>query len=282
MAIDSARRNTIKVVMLGGAGFLGYFTCTELMRRGHRAIAVGLAEPKPGLLPAGCSFASLNADTCTDAELMALLDGADAVIHATGADGRNSFPAPAIDGFRAANVTPVERLVRVMQQARVPRLVIMASYYTALARLFPDMGFLGHNPYPVSRHEQAKAAFAAGPDLDIAVLELPFIFGGAPGRGTLWGFIIDKIQKAEGPVPVGAGGVGVRFGGTGCGGRGGRDRTVKRTPPLSHRRRKPQPRQHLRPFRARHRGRAALHRPRSGPGPRRGNGPARPAVRSRH
>jgi nucleoside-diphosphate-sugar epimerase len=196
----------MRVVMIGGAGFLGYFTCAELLRRGHIPIAVGLSQPSPGQMPDGCEIRVLDTDRCSDADLRALVSGADAVIHAAGADGRNSFSAPAIDGFRAANVAPVARLVGAMQAAAVPRLVIFGSYYTALDRLFPDLAFLAGNAYPLSRREQADEAFRLGGNLDIAILELPYIFGGAPGRGTLWGYIMDKLQQGPEAFPVAAGG----------------------------------------------------------------------------
>lgn len=94
-----------------------------------------------------------------------------------------------------------------MKKADCRRLVIFGSYYTALARLFPEMGFLAGNPYPASRGEQAELAFAlAGPHMDVAVLELPYIFGGAPGRGTLWQFYMDHVAANDPDVPVPDGG----------------------------------------------------------------------------
>jgi len=41
----------------------------------------------------------------------------------------------------------------------------------------------------------------AGPEMGVNVLELRYIFGGAPGRGTLWGYVMDKV-RATGPVHV--------------------------------------------------------------------------------
>lgn len=192
----------MRVVMIGGTGFLGFFTCRALVARGHEVVAVGLSLPDPGTMPAGVRSVTLNTDTCSDAELAGLLRGAQAVIHAAGADGRFSDRVPVIDAYRRQNVAPMKRLIAAMRAGGASNLVIFGSYYTALARLHPDLITLSRNPYPLSRQEQMDLAFdLAGADISVQVLELPYIFGGAPGRGTLWGFTMDKVS-AKGPVPV--------------------------------------------------------------------------------
>lgn len=197
----------MRIVMIGGTGFLGYFTCSELLRRGHEVVAVGLKAPAAGQMPHRAEVVLQNTDTCDPRDLEKLLAGCDAVIHAAGADGRNAFPAPAIEGFRAANVAPMRRLIAAMKSAGCSRLVIFGSYYTALDRLFPQLRFMDGNAYPLSRKEQAELSFdLAGNDVSVAVLELPYIFGGAPGRGTLWQFYMDHVLKNDPDVPVPVGG----------------------------------------------------------------------------
>lgn len=192
----------MRVVMIGGTGFLGYFTCRDLVAAGHRAVAVGFTPPDPGTMPDGVESVACNADTCDDRELDALLAGADCVIHAAGADGRFSDKAPAINAFRARNVAPIARLVPAMKKAGARNLIIFGSYYTALARSRAGLVELSRNAYPQSRQEQMDLAFQlAGPEMTVNVLELPYIFGGAPGRGTLWGYVMDKVRVA-GPVHV--------------------------------------------------------------------------------
>ena len=196
----------MRVVMIGGTGFLGYFTCRELVARGHDVLATGLAPPAPGTMPEGVTSALCDIETCTDAELAALLEGVGAVLFAAGADGRFSGRAPVIEAYRRHNVAPIRRLMPSMRAAGSRKLVIFGSYYTALARTRPDLVTLARNPYPLSRQEQMDVAFdLAGDDIRVEVLELPYIFGGAPGRGTLWGFLMDKVA-APGPVPVPGGG----------------------------------------------------------------------------
>lgn len=93
-----------------------------------------------------------------------------------------------------------------MHKAGTGRLVIFDSYYTALARSAPYLVSLSRNPYPLSRQEQADTAFRlAGNEIDVAILELPYIFGAAPRRGSLWGYLMDHVA-GDGPADVPAGG----------------------------------------------------------------------------
>ncbi len=197
----------MKIVMIGGTGFLGWFTTRELVERGHHVVAVGLERPAPGLMPDGVETVVMDTDVASDEAMHRLLDGIDVVIHAAGADGRAMFDSPAIDGFRQANVEPMRRLLRIMRTCCVGRLVIFGSYYTALDRVYPDLRILVRNAYPRSRREQADLAFAlAGKDIAVAVLELPYIFGAAPGRGTLWNFYIEAVRAHPDLMPVTSGG----------------------------------------------------------------------------
>jgi nucleoside-diphosphate-sugar epimerase len=197
----------MKVVIIGGTGLLGWFTCKELLERGHTVVAVGLSQPEQGSMPDAVETVVMDINSASDEDLARLLDGADALVHAAGADGRAMYDAPAIAGFRESNVLPFERLLPQMRQNGVSRLVIFGSYYTALDRIHPELAISARNAYPMARREQAELAFQlAGDDISVAVLELPYIFGAAPGRGTLWGFYIEALQKTEGPFPVAPGG----------------------------------------------------------------------------
>lgn len=196
----------MRVVMIGGTGYLGYFTTRELLNGGHSVLAVGLKDPASGSMPHGVNAVRLDADVADVSALVDLLRGADVVIHTAGADGRFSAPAPVIEEYRRRNVDPVARLVAAMHTAKAGRLVIFGSYYTSLARSAPHLMDLSRNPYPLSRQEQADIAFRlAGDAIDVAVLELPYIFGAAPKRGSLWGYMMDQLAD-EGPVEVPIGG----------------------------------------------------------------------------
>jgi nucleoside-diphosphate-sugar epimerase len=198
----------VKILMIGGTGQLGHFVLKHLADAGHELVAVGVGgAPEPGFLPDGTVLLDRDTNAASIEELAHLLHGVDAVIHAAGADGRNVFAPPAIDAFRAANVQPVERLVAAMRRCGSRKLAILGSYYTAMSRIYPKLALGDKSAYIASRLEQNRAAIAAaGDDVAVGVLELPYIFGAAPRRGTLWGFYIDQLRSGDGELPVHAGG----------------------------------------------------------------------------
>lgn len=200
----------MKVVVIGGTGFLGHFVVNELVSRGHAVVAVGRPPAPPkDYLPGTAEIVMADINDSSDDALLRMFDSAGAVVFGGGADGRNLFSAPAIDGYRAANVTPMRRLISLLHRAGVPRLVILGSFYTALHRTFPALKLDTVHPYVASRLEQNQLTFElAGPKLSVGVLELPYIFGAAPGRGTLWGFYVKHVRDHD-PIPV-------PFGGTAC------------------------------------------------------------------
>jgi dihydroflavonol-4-reductase len=191
----------MKILVIGGTGYLGYFSCLDMVERGHEVVAVGRPPaPKAGMMPnsESVSIVLKDIDALSDDDLTELFTGCDAVAYGGGADGRNSFPPPAINGYRAANVDPVRRMIPLLKKADVARFVILGSYYTALDRTFPELRMAERHPYIQSRCEQAAVAFETGGDgLSVAILELPYIFGAAPGRGTLWGAYVEQVQQQE-------------------------------------------------------------------------------------
>jgi nucleoside-diphosphate-sugar epimerase len=194
--------------VIGGTGQLGHFVIKHLENLGFTTTAVGLGKlPEPGYLPTGTKVLLKDTSNCTQLELQELISGSDVIIHAAGADGRALFDAPAIDGFRAANVQPIKSLIAAMKETGAIRLVILGSYYTAMHRLFPKLNIPAKSAYVLSRLEQANIAFQeAGSQIDVAILELPYIFGAAPGRGTLWDFYIQTLLNTKDEVPVHMGG----------------------------------------------------------------------------
>jgi dihydroflavonol-4-reductase len=198
----------MKIAMIGGTGQLGYFTLQHLHAMGHQTVAVGIGQaPEPDFLPPSATVLLRNTDECGIEELADVIQGCEVIIHAAGADGRTLFDAPAIDGFRAANVEPVKKLIAAMKLTGAKKLIILGSYYTAMHRMFPHLNIVDKSPYIKSRQEQNDIAFKeAGPGISVGILELPYIFGAAPYCGTLWGFYIDLLKQSRTVVHVHAGG----------------------------------------------------------------------------
>ena len=74
------------VLVVGGAGLLGYHTTLELVARGHRVTSLSLPPAATDVtFPEGVGTLWADVTTMTDDELAALLDGVDAVMYAAGA-----------------------------------------------------------------------------------------------------------------------------------------------------------------------------------------------------
>jgi nucleoside-diphosphate-sugar epimerase len=196
------------VLTIGGAGQLGHFILKHLASEACEQSIIGMGRlPEEGYLPGGTHYIECNVEKASEKELQKHFKGVNTVIHAAGADGRNMFPSPAIKGFREANVNPIPRIISAMRAAGANRLIILGSYYTAMHRMYPNLDLPGKSAYIQSRVEQTQVAFEhAAADIDVAILELPYIFGAAPGRGTLWGFYVDSLKNCSDSLAVHAGG----------------------------------------------------------------------------
>ena len=77
--------------------------------------------------------------------------------------------------------------------------MVLGSYFSYFAKEWPQMRLTEYHPYIRSRIDQEKMALGyAGPDFDVAVLELPYIFGTQPGRKPVWVFLVENIRSMKG------------------------------------------------------------------------------------
>ncbi|MCS0638048.1 NAD(P)H-binding protein [Streptomyces sp. LP05-1] len=173
----------LRVLVVGGTGFVGHHVVRELLAGGHEVTVVSrrpatTAHP-PGVL-------TRTADVAASDDLGELLADQDGLVFAAGADDRSVPPVPAYRYFERGNVEPVRRLTRAAARAGCTRAVVLGSYFTALHRAWPVLDLPGRHPYIRSRVEQARVAHeAAGDKVATTVLELPFVLGSAPGRTPL-------------------------------------------------------------------------------------------------
>ena len=77
--------------------------------------------------------------------------------------------------------------------------MILGSYFSYAAKKWPEKKLTEWHPYIRSRIDQEEAAMAfAGEGLDVAVLELPYIFGTQPGRKPVWVFLVENVMAMKG------------------------------------------------------------------------------------
>lgn len=188
-----------KVFILGGTGFLGYFTAHELLKRGYQVKEISLPPiPSEHLFPEEVESLVGDLNSYTDDEIVKLLDGVYAFVYAAGADERTVPEAPATKFFYEANVLPTQRLARLAKQAGVKKFVIFNSYFSHFAELWSDMSLRLHNAYPRTRLLQEEVGMMEGAGaMDVMSIRLPYIFGVMPGRTPLWTMFLDRIRNKD-------------------------------------------------------------------------------------
>lgn len=194
-----------KIFILGGTGFLGYYTTKELLAQGYQVKTVSLPPmPADDLLPEGveCSLGDIN--EMSNEEIKNLLSDCDGFIYAAGADERVVPKKPALKFYYEANVLPTQRLAHLAKEAGVKKFVIFGSYFAEFAERLPEF-HLQQYAYVNTRLLQEQIAFAEGEGaMDVMSLRLPYIFGTMPGRMPLWQSFTEQVKGQESfPVPTG-------------------------------------------------------------------------------
>lgn len=189
---------TRSALILGGTGFIGWHAAHEFLRRDWHVTAVALPPlPAPDLFPPQVRVELADFRTMPDDAVAILLQEHEAAVFAIGADDRMTPKFPAYPFFKQANVDSTVRFIRLCRRAGTPNVVLLGSYFSHLARLWPELELARHHPYIRSRVEQEEAATAeAATDIQLAILELPYIFGAMPSRVPLWKPLIDYVRSA--------------------------------------------------------------------------------------
>lgn len=187
----------MRILIIGGTGFLGYHASRELAARGHEVTAMGLPPgPPAGLFPDSVQVTLQAMEQLEENALDKLLQGFEAVVFAAGADDRAIPASPAARFFYEANVKSTVRLAAASVRANVKRFVLLGSYFTFLNREWPDKALAEHHPYIESRvHQQELAIAVAGSRMAVICLELPYIFGAMPGVVPLWAPLVSYVRS---------------------------------------------------------------------------------------
>lgn len=189
----------MKVFMIGGTGLLGSEAAKELIARGHEVTSVALPPlPEGAELPPEMKIEFGNYLEMSDDELRAHLSGCDGFVFAAGVDERVEGPAPIYDLYKKYNIDPVKRLLTLCRECGVRHAVICGSYFSHFAKIWPRLELTKWHPYIRSRIDQERVAMGLADDkLDVAVLELPYIFGTQPGRKPVWVFLVESVMSMK-------------------------------------------------------------------------------------
>ncbi len=189
----------MKVFMIGGTGLLGSEATKILIERGHEVTSIALPPlPKGAVFPKEMKIEYGNYLEMSEEDLKKQMTGCEGFVFAAGVDERVEGPAPIYDLFKKYNIDPLKRLLRIAKEAGVKHVAICGSYFAHFAKTRPELELTKWHPYIRSRIDQEKVAMSfADSNFDVAVLELPYIFGTQPGRKPVWVFLVEQIRSMK-------------------------------------------------------------------------------------
>ena len=189
----------MKVLMIGGTGLLGSAAAQIFVDRGNEVKTLSLPPlPQGAPLPPEMEIVFQDANKLTDDEMVEMMKGYDMFVFATGVDERVEFPAPVYDAYYKYNIAPLERYLPLAKKAGMKGAVVCGSYFAWLAKDRPEMRLTEKHPYIKSRIDQENVCEKySDANFQVAVLELPYIFGTQPGRKPVWVILIEQLQRFE-------------------------------------------------------------------------------------
>lgn len=189
----------MKVLLIGGTGLLGYETAKKLVNNGHEVISFALPPKTDDIKEIkGMTIIYQNFLELSDDQLLNYLGGCEGLIYASGIDERVQGPKPVYNLYEKYNILPLTKLLPLAKKAGVKSVVILGSYFTYFNRLWPELNLTKDHPYIKSRYDQMKVAFSYyEEDFNIAIIEIPYVFGIQPNREPVWTILVEQIMKMK-------------------------------------------------------------------------------------
>lgn len=186
---STARHRRDRVLVTGCAGFIGSSVSEALLASGASVVGVDRFSDSYAPLVKRANAASLCAWSGFDlaeldlatADLDALLDGVDAVVHLAGRAGvRDSWGAPFAE-YVSDNITATQSLLEACRRASVRRVVVASSssVYGTQARPSTTAPLRPESPYGVTKlaAEQLACAYARSTGLPVTCLRFFTVYG---------------------------------------------------------------------------------------------------------
>ena len=178
----------MKIMIVGGTGFLGYYTTLAALQKGHSVGSLSLNDiDLDGWYPKDVDVRFGDVFAMSEEAIAKEFEGYNAMVYSIGPDDRVTPPAPAYAFFHERLVEHCAKVFRAARKAGVKRAVVYNSYFATFNRLYPEKRLTELHPYIRCRVEQAQRVIdESSNQMDVMVLELPYIFGAMPGRTPLW------------------------------------------------------------------------------------------------
>ncbi len=192
----------MKIFIVGGTGFLGYYSTLEFLKRGHQVSTMSIPDiPLGDWFPKEVSVSYGDVFKMSESELIEVFKGFDAMVYAVGPDDRVVPPAPAYQFFHDRLVVACTKVVVGARKAGVKKCVVLNSYFEYFDRIWPKKRLAERHPYIKARKEQADSVIeAGGNEMAVCVLNLPYIFGTMPERVPIWKDVFLERLKNMNPV----------------------------------------------------------------------------------
>ena len=176
-----------KLLILGGPGFLGYYTALLALKKGYEVGSISLNDINlEGWYPKEIKTQFTDLFETSEDDLVEMMKGYDYMVYSVGPDDRETPQAPAYDYFHRRLVVECAKCFRAAERAGVKKAVCFNSYFAYFARRNPELKLAEKHPYVRCRVEQAKLLLEQRKTMEVIILEFPYIFGTMPERMPIW------------------------------------------------------------------------------------------------
>jgi dihydroflavonol-4-reductase len=176
-----------KIMILGGTGFLGYYTALEALKKGYEVGSISLNDVNlEGWYPKEIKVQYADLFTIDEDKLSEMMKGYDYMIYSVGPDDRLTPPAPSYQFFHERLVDHCAKCFRAAEKAGIKKAVVYNSYFNYFNTLYPEAHLAEYHPYIRCRVEQDKLLNEQKKTMQVVVLMLPYIFGSMPERMPIW------------------------------------------------------------------------------------------------
>ncbi len=176
-----------KLLILGGTGFLGYYTAKLALKKGYEVGSISLNDVNlEGWYPKEIKVQFTDLFETSEDDLVKMMKGYDYMIYSVGPDDRETPQAPAYDYFHRRLVVECAKCFRAAERAGIKKAACFNSYFAYFARRNPELKLEEKHPYVRCRVEQAKLLLEQRKKMEVVILEFPYIFGTMPERMPIW------------------------------------------------------------------------------------------------
>lgn len=186
-----------KIIILGGTGFLGFYTTKLALERGYEVDSLSLNDV-PQEYPKEVKTTYIDIFKASEEKMVSLLTGYDYMIYALGPDDRCPPVGPANKFFNDLLVDNTIKVFKAAEKAGIKKSVLFGSIFTYFVRRYPDIQLVDKHIYAECRVKQAVAVNKIKEKMEVVTLEIPYVFGFLPGKIPAWKSVfLDKYMNGK-------------------------------------------------------------------------------------